>query len=87
MSRVRTIFSHPSSLIPLPYHGNRGDSGTQRIKILVIIVPRHGGRAMTDDALDDRERDAGVGLERNEGMPERMERRDNGLAAASINPD
>ena len=67
--------------------GDGLDRLAQDILVFVIVMPRHGGRAMADDALHNRERHPCVGRERNEGMPQRMERCDDDLATASIHPD
>ena len=68
----------------------RGDGGhglPEGVLTLVVVVARHGGRAMADDALNHWERHSGICRKGDECVSERVEGCDDGLAAASFHLD
>lgn len=72
---------------PCAKGGDGGDGLAEGVLALVVVVARHGGRAMAYDALNHGQRNAGVGGEGDECVPEGVEGGDDGLAAASLHLD
>ena len=55
--------------------GDCRDGALERVEVLVVVVPRHRGRFVTDNALHDVKRNTCIRRERDKRVPERVEGR------------